>query len=150
MINVCGGGFSTGVSFGKDGVMPMTNGLSGEDSRSSSYSRRIFWMTPKKLSSMSFSSFSDDLSDSTSAFSCASTRFLTSTDLRPKFLGKAIPNFLPKRLFLLPSLSSVGEVGDVTALGGSLGVAGIAIFVLSDEVSERLLALLLKEEVDEK
>ncbi len=55
MTLVAAGSFSTGVSFGKLGVTFVSTVFSGASASCFSYSFWIFWTTPRKLSSNSFS-----------------------------------------------------------------------------------------------
>jgi hypothetical protein len=150
IIVVCGGGFSTGVSIGKLGVIPCGSGWSGFCSICSSYSRRIFCTTPKKLSSMlgSFSaSLSEERIDAVSEdFSSVVTGALTSAEDRVViFLGKdmPMPNFLPNKPFFF---SSVGDVGVDTVASFSAPMPGVlGTLSLSEEVSDWLLVILFAD-----
>src|ERR1700733_4775613 len=136
IISVSGGGLSTGVSVGGLGVMPMMTGWSGLARACSSYSCLIFSITPRRLSSKTFSPISEDLSDSASVFSSAAAADFISIEVRLSFifLGNVILKFLlNSELFFFSSLSSLGEVGVVPG-GPSPGVGGALLF--SEDVSD--------------
>ncbi len=134
--------------------MPAGSAWSGFASKCSSYSSRIFCTTPKKLSSMTFSSFSEDLNDAVSDFSSVTvfSGSFTSAEVRlaVNFLGNPmVENFLPKRPFFF---SSVGEVGvEMVPLVARSAAADVVppgvsgTLTLSDEASDRFCVLLEAE-----
>ena len=136
IISVSGGSLSIGVSFGKLGVIPIVIGWSGLTRACSSYSHLIFSMTPRRFSSNILSPGSEDLSETSSAFSSLAAAGFSSVEVRRSFmfLGNAILKFFPNSYPLFfSSLSSVGEVGEIPG-GPSPGVAGALL--CSEEASD--------------